>query len=204
MSCLKLKIASLVSEWRQDNNGKETCILYAFNIKVTPTCEMCIDLQNYVCFGQNRLLYSRSFTFSIGITLDDDYFTLDRDWSLLTFLLYRQQCDDFFADKCNEHKRYIYNLSAIINSEDSPEIAVERASKSITSMRFCLGWFRPAELLFPAQTPFDFVRVCMSFVSGSFEGALIIFLGWNGRSEKNSSSDGVLSYQSPILLISLG
>ncbi|CAG8795903.1 5182_t:CDS:2, partial [Dentiscutata erythropus] len=76
-----------------------------------------------------------SFTFSIGITLDDDYFTLDHDWSLLTFLLYRQQCDDFFADKCNEHKRYIYNLSAIINSEDSPEIAVERASKSITSMR---------------------------------------------------------------------
>ncbi|RIB04204.1 hypothetical protein C2G38_700874 [Gigaspora rosea] len=67
--------------------------------------------------------------------MDDNYFTLDRDWSLLSFLLYRQQFDDFSADKCKEHKRYVFNLSAIISNEDSSEIAIERASKSLKSMR---------------------------------------------------------------------
>ena len=73
--------------------------------------------------------------FSIGIPIDDTYFTLDRDWSLLSFLLYRQQCDDFLADKCSEHKRYIHNLSAIINCEDLPETAIERAGVALTSMQ---------------------------------------------------------------------
>jgi hypothetical protein len=36
-----------------------------------------------------------------------NYFTLDHDWSLLSYLLYRQQYNDFSADKCKEHKRYV-------------------------------------------------------------------------------------------------
>ncbi|CAG8518690.1 4164_t:CDS:2 [Gigaspora rosea] len=106
--------------------------------------------------------------------MDDNYFTLDRDWSLLSFLLYRQQFDDFSADKCKEHKRYVFNLSAIISNEDSSEIAIERASKSLKSMRvnpafnhphsrgcieFCLGWFHPSgKYVSSCPTPFDFVR----------------------------------------------
>ena len=31
-----------------------------------------------------------------------NYFTLDHDWSLLSYLLYRQQYNDFSADKSRE------------------------------------------------------------------------------------------------------
>ncbi|CAG8692861.1 14251_t:CDS:2, partial [Racocetra fulgida] len=93
--------------------------------------------------------------FSIGITLDADYFTLDYDWALLSLLLYRQQCDNFTADKCNEHKRYIYNLSAIINSEDLPETVIERASN-----------FSDGVLSYQSPDTPDFARECVSIVLG--------------------------------------
>ncbi|CAG8635274.1 10882_t:CDS:2, partial [Ambispora gerdemannii] len=118
-----------------------------------------------------------------GITIDDHtYFTLDRDWSLLSFLLYRQQCDDFLADKCSEHKRYIRNLSAIINCEDLPETAIERAGVALTSMQvkyFSFLSFVGSErvrrvikfsdgvssCIQSPNTP-DLARECMSLVSG--------------------------------------
>ncbi|CAJ0879450.1 1648_t:CDS:2 [Entrophospora sp. SA101] len=42
-----------------------------------------------------------------GISVKDpDYFTTNHDWSLLGFLLYRQQCSDFLPNKGKEHHRY--------------------------------------------------------------------------------------------------
>ncbi|CAG8789603.1 204_t:CDS:1, partial [Cetraspora pellucida] len=66
---------------------------------------------------------------------DPTYFTLDRDWSLLSFLLYRQQCDDFTANKCGEHKRYIRNLSAIIESEDLSETTYDLACVALNAVQ---------------------------------------------------------------------
>lgn len=77
---------------------------------------------------------SKNLLFSLG-NLVDDYFTLDHDWSLLSFLLYRQQYNDFSADKCKEHKRYIRNLANIINCEQASEIAIKRAEVALASLQ---------------------------------------------------------------------
>ncbi|CAG8620608.1 4427_t:CDS:10, partial [Ambispora gerdemannii] len=54
------------------------------------------------------------------ISLDDpDFFTLDREWTLLNFLLYRQKCSDFCADKPEEHNRYTRSLAM-----DGSEMAI--------------------------------------------------------------------------------
>ncbi|CAG8563740.1 8844_t:CDS:2, partial [Ambispora leptoticha] len=42
---------------------------------------------------------------------DPDFFTLGREWSLLNFLLFRQKCSDFRADKHEEHSRYARSLA---------------------------------------------------------------------------------------------
>ncbi|CAI2195238.1 7020_t:CDS:2, partial [Funneliformis geosporum] len=66
---------------------------------------------------------------------DPTYFTLDCDWSLLSFLLYQQQCDDFTANKCVEYKRYIRNLSAIIEIEDLSETTYDLAYVTLNAVQ---------------------------------------------------------------------
>ncbi|RIA96713.1 hypothetical protein C1645_358520 [Glomus cerebriforme] len=66
---------------------------------------------------------------------DPDYFTLNREWSLPEFLLHRQHCKDFLVNKCREHKRYILNLTSIINCDEAPKTAIERAEEALTSFQ---------------------------------------------------------------------
>ncbi|RHZ50779.1 hypothetical protein Glove_492g20 [Diversispora epigaea] len=77
---------------------------------------------------------------------DPTYFTLERDWSLLDFLLYRHQHEDFLANKCGERKRYICNLGQ-----------VRRVIVYSDGVSSCVQL---------PNTP-DFVRECVSLVSGS-------------------------------------
>ncbi|CAJ0847492.1 6965_t:CDS:2 [Entrophospora sp. SA101] len=68
-----------------------------------------------------------------GIPVDDpDFFTLDRKWSLLNFLLFRQQCTDFRADRCGEHNRYVRSLASIISYEQASTELIERASDALS------------------------------------------------------------------------
>ncbi|CAG8714677.1 9400_t:CDS:2, partial [Funneliformis caledonium] len=53
-----------------------------------------------------------------GIQLNDPaYFKTDHEWSLISFLLYRQQCSDFQPSKLAKYDRYARNLTNIINWE---------------------------------------------------------------------------------------
>jgi len=65
---------------------------------------------------------------------DPSYFTLDHDWSLLSFLQYRQKCGDFLYDKKKEHARYVRNLSSLLNYEQGTE-EVKRAGRAIVSFQ---------------------------------------------------------------------
>ncbi|POG80573.1 hypothetical protein GLOIN_2v1471346 [Rhizophagus irregularis DAOM 181602=DAOM 197198] len=51
---------------------------------------------------------------------DPAYFKTDLEWSLINFLLYRQQCSDFLPSKLAEHDRYARNLTNMINWENEP------------------------------------------------------------------------------------
>ncbi|KAF0457445.1 hypothetical protein F8M41_001210 [Gigaspora margarita] len=50
---------------------------------------------------------------------DPTYFTIDRDWSLLSFLLYRQQCDDFTANECDEYCIFENNGSGQVQKNNN-------------------------------------------------------------------------------------
>ncbi|CAB4375957.1 unnamed protein product [Rhizophagus irregularis] len=52
---------------------------------------------------------------------DPAYFKTDLEWSLINFLLYRQQCSDFLPSKLAEHDRYARNLTNMINWENEPK-----------------------------------------------------------------------------------
>nr|CAG8451459.1 5081_t:CDS:2 [Entrophospora candida] len=68
-----------------------------------------------------------------GIPVDDpDFFTLDREWSLLNFLLFRQQYTDFRADRCGEHNRYVRSLASIISYEQASTELIERANDALS------------------------------------------------------------------------
>src|SRR6266542_116972 len=76
------------------------------------------------------------FPFSLGIQLNDPtYFKTDLDWSLMSFLLYRQQCNDFRSNKLEEHDRYARNLTNMINWENAPMNLVKRASRAFISFQ---------------------------------------------------------------------
>ncbi|CAG8515433.1 7650_t:CDS:2, partial [Cetraspora pellucida] len=71
------------------------------------------ELQNKPLIMMNTTIITGSLT--AGISLDDpDFFTLDREWTLLNFLLYRQKCSDFCADKHEEHSRYTRSLAILL------------------------------------------------------------------------------------------
>ncbi|CAG8744458.1 9771_t:CDS:2, partial [Funneliformis caledonium] len=100
---------------------------------------------------------------------DPTYFTLDHDWSLLSFLLYRQQCDDFTANKCGEHKRYIRNLLAIVESEGLSETTYDLAYVALNAVQWTgpknnnfFGWGHV--LRSTTNTP-DLAQECKSLVS---------------------------------------
>ncbi|CAJ0751542.1 21307_t:CDS:2 [Entrophospora sp. SA101] len=71
-----------------------------------------------------------------GISVKDpDYFTTNHDWSLLGFLLYRQQCSDFLPNKGEEHHRYSLSLTNIMSCEEIPVHLLRRAGRAIGSMQ---------------------------------------------------------------------
>jgi len=74
--------------------------------------------------------------FSLGTPVDDPaYFTFDHEWSLLNFLLYRQQCSDFQLNKQKEHDRYSRSLTEILNCEQAPEAATVKTYKALSSLQ---------------------------------------------------------------------
>ncbi|CAB4374453.1 unnamed protein product [Rhizophagus irregularis] len=71
-----------------------------------------------------------------GISIKDpNYFTAENDWSLLGFLLYRQQCSDFLPNKSEEHHRYSLNLREIMGCEETPVHLLRRAGRAISSIQ---------------------------------------------------------------------
>ncbi|CAG8668557.1 14341_t:CDS:10, partial [Acaulospora morrowiae] len=65
---------------------------------------------------------------------DSDYFTFDHEWSLMSFLLYRQRCIDFELDKHKEHDRYVRRLTAVLNWEQSSNDAIKLAKYAINEL----------------------------------------------------------------------
>ena len=66
---------------------------------------------------------------------DPDYFTTEHSWSLMSFLLYLQQCSDFLLNKSEEHHRYSLNLTEIMSCKETPEHLLRRAGRAIVSMQ---------------------------------------------------------------------
>jgi len=86
-----------------------------------------------------------NFPFSSGIQLNDPaYFKTDREWSLMSFLLYRQQCSDFQPSKLAEHDRYARNLTNMINWEGAQVNLMKRASRTFISFQVKYFFFTPS------------------------------------------------------------
>ncbi|POG79618.1 hypothetical protein GLOIN_2v454194 [Rhizophagus irregularis DAOM 181602=DAOM 197198] len=78
-----------------------------------------------------KLYYqTMSTTFTTENTLE-----AENDWSLLGFLLYRQQCSDFLPNKSEEHHRYSLNLREIMGCEETPVHLLRRAGRAISSIQ---------------------------------------------------------------------
>ena len=82
----------------------------------------------------------------LGISLDD-FFTLDREWTLLNFLLYRQKYSDFCADKHEEYSRYTRSLASIFSYEEQSPEMIKLASDALNLLQvryyflvFCCQW----------------------------------------------------------------
>ncbi|CAG8665311.1 6380_t:CDS:2 [Funneliformis mosseae] len=84
-------------------------------------------------------------TTSTGATLAeteqeiDVYFTINNEWSLLDYLLYRQNSIDFQPDRKKEHARYTRNLSNILNSKQAKKTMIKKAGNVLVSFQF-FGW----------------------------------------------------------------
>ncbi|CAG8725082.1 16036_t:CDS:10, partial [Gigaspora margarita] len=66
---------------------------------------------------------------------DPEYYKTRKEWSLITFLLYRQQCTDFVLDKSEEHDRYAYSLSKIIGWEQVPRALLTQSLNALNSFQ---------------------------------------------------------------------
>ncbi|RUS24331.1 hypothetical protein BC938DRAFT_473750 [Jimgerdemannia flammicorona] len=67
------------------------------------------------------------------VGLDDPaYFTLDRDWTLLGFLTYRQRLDDFQYGNGFEHSRYSSNLATMCKWEEASEAVMKKACQALS------------------------------------------------------------------------
>ena len=87
------------------------------------------------CVLVSAFLWLSNFSLLIGIPIKDPaYFTSERDWSLMSFLYYRQKCSDFLPNKMEEHDRYTRNLISIIGYEKAPTSIVKRAGKALGLM----------------------------------------------------------------------
>ncbi|CAI2197128.1 14343_t:CDS:2, partial [Funneliformis geosporum] len=65
----------------------------------------------------------------------DEYFTLNNDWSLLEYLLYRQKCTDFQPEKHKEHSRYTQNLSTIMNMKEANKGIIKKVGNALITFQ---------------------------------------------------------------------
>ncbi|CAG8773239.1 31579_t:CDS:2 [Gigaspora margarita] len=73
---------------------------------------------------------------------DPDFFTLEHEWSLLNFLLFRQHCVDFRVDKTVEHSRYVCSLANIISWEQASSELIEQVKDALSRVQGSniFGW----------------------------------------------------------------
>ncbi|CAG8739956.1 8405_t:CDS:2, partial [Dentiscutata erythropus] len=61
------------------------------------------------------------------------------EWSLLDFLLFRQQCIDFHIEKIVEHNQYVRSLANIINWEQASSGLIKQANDALSRVQ-PFGW----------------------------------------------------------------
>ncbi|CAG8488102.1 23485_t:CDS:2 [Dentiscutata erythropus] len=66
---------------------------------------------------------------------DSEYYITQCEWTLISFLRYRQKCTDFTYNKAEEHDRYTYSLTKILSWKEVPTNLLAQSIKALESFQ---------------------------------------------------------------------